>query len=89
VDTNGDNFKMLVGNGKRYSGLLIHSGKWLAFVRLLCNSAHLAVAINGTVKISIIIPFDRNKSDLTWGKDDFILHSSNGAMFCTQTKHRN
>jgi len=80
VDTNGDNFKMLLGeNGKRFSGAsLSHSGKWLAFVTSTTSFVtvpELAIMpINGTAKDIITVPFDRNKSDLTWSKDDTFLY---------------
>ena len=80
VDTNGENFKMILGeSGKRYnSATLSPSGKWLAF--LSSNTSFITVPslsimpINGTEKDIVTIPFDRNKSNLTWSKDDKYLY---------------
>jgi dipeptidyl aminopeptidase/acylaminoacyl peptidase len=80
VDTNGNNFKMLLGEaGKRFSGAsLSTSGKWLAFVTSTTSFVTVPtlaiMPINGTEKDIITIPFDRNKSDLTWSKDDKFLY---------------
>lgn len=80
VDTNGNNFKMLIGeNGKRYNGAAIStSGKWLAFVASTTSFVTVPelsiMAINGTVNDIVTIPFDRNKSNLTWSKDDKFLY---------------
>ncbi|MFV8271172.1 S9 family peptidase [Flavobacterium sp. GT2N3] len=80
VDTNGENFKMILGeNGKRYSGATISpSGKWLAF--LSSTTSFISVPslsimpMNGTEKDIVTIPFDRNKSNLIWSKDDKYLY---------------
>lgn len=80
VDTNGDNFKMLVGeDGKRYNGAsLSHSGKWVAFVASTTSFVTVpelsVMPINGTQKDIVTIPFDRTKSNLTWSKDDKFLY---------------
>jgi Tol biopolymer transport system component len=76
MDTNGENFKMLLGeNGKRYNGATISpSGKWLAF--LSGNTSFISVPsvsimpLNGTEKDIVTIPFDRNKTNFIWSKDD-------------------
>ncbi|MDI5950409.1 S9 family peptidase [Flavobacterium yafengii] len=80
VDTNGENFKMILGeNGKRYNSATISpSGKWLAF--LSSNTSFISVPslsimpMNGTEKDMVTIPFDRNKSNLIWSKDDKHLY---------------
>ncbi len=80
MDANGENFKMLLGeNGKRYnSASLSPSGKWLAF--LSSSTSFISVPslsimlLNGTEKDIITIPFDRNKSNLIWSKDDKYLY---------------
>ena len=80
VDTNGENFKMILGeNGKRYNSATISpSGKWLAF--LSSNTSFISVPslsimpMNGTEKDMVTIPFDRNKSNLIWSKDDKYLY---------------
>ena len=80
VDTNGENFKMILGeNGKRYSGATISpSGKWLAF--LSSTTSFISVPslsimpLNGAEKDIVTIPFDRNKSNLIWSKDDKYLY---------------
>ncbi|MDP3680103.1 MAG: S9 family peptidase [Flavobacterium sp.] len=80
MDTNGENFKMLLGeNGKRYNGATISpSGKWLAF--LSGNTSFISVPalsimpLNGTEKDIVTIPFDRNKTNFIWSKDDKYLY---------------
>nr|WP_315232266.1 S9 family peptidase [uncultured Flavobacterium sp.] len=80
MDTNGENFKMLLGeNGKRYNGATISpSGNWLAF--LSGNTSFISVPalsimpLNGTEKDIVTIPFDRNKTNFTWSKDDKYLY---------------
>ena len=80
VDTNGENFKMILGeNGKRFNSATISpSGKWLAF--LSSNTSFISVPslsimpMNGTEKDMVTIPFDRNKSNLNWSKDDKYLY---------------
>ena len=80
VDTNGENFKIILGeNGKRYNSATISpSGKWLAF--LSSNTSFISVPslsimpMNGTEKDLVTIPFDRNKSNLMWSKDDKYLY---------------
>ncbi|MBC5842145.1 S9 family peptidase [Flavobacterium sp. F-380] len=80
VDTDGSNFKMILGEtGKRFSGAsLSTSGKWLAFVTSTTSFVTVPtlaiMPINGTEKDIITISFDRNKSDLTWSKDDKFLY---------------
>lgn len=80
MDANGENFKMLLGeDGKRYnSASLSPSGKWLAF--LSSTTSYVSVPslsmmpLNGTEKDIVTIPFDRNKSNLTWSKNDKYLY---------------
>lgn len=80
ADTNGENFKMILGeNGKRYNSATISpSGNWLAF--LSSNTSFISVPtlsimpMNGTEKDMVTIPFDRNKSNLIWSKDDKYLY---------------
>ncbi|MFV8362971.1 S9 family peptidase [Flavobacterium sp. ZT3P35] len=80
MDADGGNFKILLGeNGKRYnSASLSPSGKWLAF--LSSTTSFISVPslsimpLNSTEKDIITIPFDRNKSNFIWSKDDKYLY---------------
>ncbi len=80
MDTNGENFKMLLGeNGKRYyNASLSPSGKWLAFLSSTTSFVSVPslsiMPLNGTEKDIVTIPFDRNKSNLIWSKDDKYLY---------------
>ncbi len=81
-DLNGRNLKMVLGaEGKNYnSARLSPSGKWLAFQygnTSFVDIPMLAIMpINGTAKDMINIPFDRNKGNLTWSKDEKYLYFS-------------
>ena len=80
MDANGENFKMLLGeDGKRYnSASLSPSGKWLAFLSSTTSFVSVPslsiMPLNGTEKDIVTIPFDRNKSNLTWSKNDKYLY---------------
>lgn len=80
MDANGENFKMLLGeDGKRYnSASLSPSGKWLAFLSSTTSFVSIPslsiMPLNGTEKDIVTIPFDRNKSNLSWSKDDKYLY---------------
>ena len=80
MDANGENFKMLLGeDGKRYnSASLSPSGKWLAFLSSTTSFVSVpSLSImppNGTEKDIVTIPFDRDKSNLTWSKNDKYLY---------------
>jgi dipeptidyl aminopeptidase/acylaminoacyl peptidase len=80
MDTNGENLKMLLGeDGKRYnSASLSPSGKWLAFLSSTTSFVSVSslsiMPLNGTEKDIVTIPFDRNKSNLTWSKNDKYLY---------------
>lgn len=87
ADSDGTNLKMILGGkGKKYNGASVsHSGKWLAF--LFGDTSFISVPslaimpLNGTEKDMIIIPFDRNKTSITWSEDDKYLYftgQSNG-----------
>ncbi|MFV8441611.1 S9 family peptidase [Flavobacterium sp. LB2P44] len=87
ADSDGGNFKMILGEkDKKYSNASVsHSGKWLAF--LYSNTSFISVPtlaiipLNGTQKDIKTFPFDRNKTNLTWSKDDKYLYftgQSNG-----------
>lgn len=86
-DLNGRNLKMVLGaEGKNYnSPRLSPSGKWLAFQygnTSFVDIPMLAIMpVNGTAKDIINIPFDRNKGNLTWSRDEKYLYfaaQSNG-----------
>ncbi|WP_426058301.1 S9 family peptidase [Hymenobacter sp. B1770] len=63
------------------------SGKWLAFQMTPTNGVNVpelaVMPLNGTAKDIITIPFDRNKSNLTWSDDEkyvyFVAQSNGGA----------
>ena len=80
VDTDGQNFKMLLGeNDKRFnSASLSPSGKWLAFLSSTTSFVSIPtlsiMPLNGSAKDIVTFPFDRNKSNLTWTKDDKYLY---------------
>lgn len=92
VRTDGSDFRQLLGEkGKRYSGPAVSpSGKWLAFQ--FGNTSFVSVPtlaimpMSGTVKDIITIPFDRNKGNLVWSKDEkyiyFTTQSNGGAPVC-------
>jgi dipeptidyl aminopeptidase/acylaminoacyl peptidase len=87
ADSDGENFKMILGEKEmRYSNAsLSHSGKMLAF--LFSTTSFVSVPtlavmpLNGTAADIIIIPFDREKINITWSTDDQYLYftsQSNG-----------
>ena len=87
ADSDGGNFQMILGGkNKRYSNAsLSHSGKQLAFLSgstSFVSVPTLAImALNRTEIDIITIPFDREKTNLVWSKDDKYLYftaQSNG-----------
>lgn len=80
VDTDGNNFKLLLGEeGKRFTGAALStSGKWLAFLSSTTSFVTVPtlsiMPLNGTSKDRVTFPFDRNKSNLIWSKDDKFLY---------------
>jgi dipeptidyl aminopeptidase/acylaminoacyl peptidase len=85
--TDGSNLRMLLGEkGKSFSSpQLSHSGQWLAFqysTTSFVSVPMLAIMpFNSADKTITEIPFDRNKSNLTWSADDkqlFFTAQSNG-----------
>nr|MBC7612982.1 S9 family peptidase [Pseudopedobacter sp.] len=88
-DLNNGDFKMLLGGkNNRYSDASLSStGKWLAYLSSTTSFVSInelsIMPLNGSAKDIITIPFDRNKSNLTWSKDDKYLYftsQSNGAV---------
>lgn len=88
MDTDGSNFTVLLSEkGKSYSSPVVSpSGKWLAFqygnTSFVSVPALAIMPLNGTKTITEI-PFDRNKSNLTWTNDEryiyFAAQSNGGA----------
>lgn len=82
VNTDGTGFRMLLGEeGKNYNSAKISpSGKWLAFqygnTSFVSVPALAIIPINGSAKDMIIIPFDRNKGNLVWSKDEKYIYFS-------------
>jgi len=89
ADKNGTNLRVLLGEkGKSYTdAVLSPSGKWLAFqysTTSFVTVPMLAIMpLNGSAKDIITIPFDRNKSNLTWSQDEkylYFMAPSNGGV---------
>jgi dipeptidyl aminopeptidase/acylaminoacyl peptidase len=92
ADKNGANLRVLLGEkGKVYNSAVVSpSGKWLAFQ--YSNTAYVGIPtlaimpLNGSAKDIITIPYDRNKSNLTWSKDEKYLYftapSNGGVVLC-------
>ena len=89
TNTDGSNFHKILGEeGISYNSPKVSpSGKWLTFqygTTSFVSIPSLAVMpFNGSAKDAVIIPFDRNKSSVTWSKDEkfiyFISQSNGGA----------
>lgn len=89
ADADGKNLKKILGEkGKVYSSPVVSpSGKWLAFQH--SNTSFVAIPmlaimpINGTLKDAVNIPFDRNKGNFIWSRDEkylyFVSQSNGGA----------
>ena len=89
ADVNGKNLKMILGEeGKTFnSAKLSPSGRFLAFQfgnTSFVDIPVLAVMpITGSFKDAFTIPFDRNKGNITWSKDEKFLYfaaQSNGGV---------
>ncbi len=90
VNADGSNLRKLLGEeGKSYTSPVISpSGKWLAFQ--YGNTSFVSVptlgliALQPTVAAAITdIPFDRNKTNITWSKDEKYIYftaQSNGVV---------
>jgi dipeptidyl aminopeptidase/acylaminoacyl peptidase len=88
-NTDGSNFRKILGEeGISYNSPKVSpSGKWITFqyaTTSFVSVPSLAVMpFNGSAKDAVIIPFDRNKSSVTWSKDEkyiyFISQSNGGA----------
>ena len=87
ADADGKNLKLLFGEkGKTFiAPSASPSGKWLAFqagnISFVSIPTLSLVALNGSLKDVTNIPFDRNKGNLTWTKDEKFLYftsQSNG-----------
>jgi dipeptidyl aminopeptidase/acylaminoacyl peptidase len=87
ADSDGDNFKIVLGEkDKRYTNAsLSHSGKMLAFLSSTTSFISVptlaVMPINGKANDIITIPFDRDKTNITWSNDDKYLYftsQSNG-----------
>lgn len=82
VNTDGSNLHQLLGEkGKNFNSPSVSpSGKWLAFQ--YGNTSFVSVptlavmSLNGSAKDMINIPFDRNKGNLTWSKDEKYIYFS-------------
>lgn len=87
ADMNGQNIKKILGEeGKTFnSAKLSPSGKWLAFqfgnTSFVDIPVLAIIPVTGSFKDAITIPFDRNKGNITWSKDEKYLYfasQSNG-----------
>ena len=89
VNTDGSNFRKLLGEeGITYNSPKVSpSGKWLSFqygnTSFISVPSLAVMPLNGSAKDAVIIPFDRNKSSITWSRDEkyiyFISQSNGGA----------
>jgi dipeptidyl aminopeptidase/acylaminoacyl peptidase len=82
TDTEGSNPRLLVGTKDRsYASLAVSpSGKWLAYVQSNPRAVNIPelgiVSIAGGPWAPTIIPFDRNKNNLTWSEDEKYVYFS-------------
>lgn len=82
VNTDGSNLHQLLGEkGKNFNSPSVSpSGKWLAFqygnTSFVSVPALAVMSLNGSAKDMINIPFDRNKGNLTWSKDEKYIYFS-------------
>ncbi|GAB3528953.1 S9 family peptidase [Pontibacter brevis] len=98
INRDGSNLKQLLGKkGMAYSSAALSpSGKWLAFEYRPTNDVRIpALAImplDGKEADIVTVPFDRNKSNLTWTEDDKYLYftsPSNGGVILSRVNLRN
>lgn len=89
INRDGSGLKQIIGKpGIRHSGTTLSpSGKWLAFeygpVMQVGIPTLAIMPVEGSQKELINIPYDRNKSDLTWAANDRYLYftaPSNGGF---------
>jgi dipeptidyl aminopeptidase/acylaminoacyl peptidase len=87
VNADGSNFRKILGEeGKTFTNPKISpSGKWLAFQTSTTSFVRIPtleiMPLNGSLKEAITIPFDRNKSDVIWSRDEKYIYctaQSNG-----------
>lgn len=89
VDKDGNNWQKLLGeSGKSYNSPRVSpSGKWLAFqygtTSFVSIPALAIMPLDGGAKTITDIPFDRNKSGITWSENEqyiyFTAQSNGGA----------
>lgn len=89
TNTDGSSFHKILGEeGISYNSPKVSpTGKWLSFqygnTSFVSIPSLAVMPFNGTAKDAVIIPFDRNKSSITWSKDEkyiyFISQSNGGA----------
>lgn len=92
INADGSGLKVLLGKpGMAYnSATLSPSGKWLAFQYRPTNDVRIPqlaiMPLGGSEAEIITIPYDRNKSSLTWSEDDKYLYftspSNGGVLLC-------
>ncbi len=89
ADANGNNLRLLLGEkGKTFNSITISpSGKWLAFqygsVSFVSIPELTIIPLSATPHDMIVIPFDRNKSNITWSPDEKYIYftaQSNGGV---------
>jgi dipeptidyl aminopeptidase/acylaminoacyl peptidase len=87
TNPDGTNFRKLLGEeGISYNSPKVSpSGKWLAFqygnTSFISVPALAIMPLNGAAKDAVTIPFDRNKNNLVWSKDEkyiYFTSQSNG-----------
>ena len=80
VNTDGSNFRKLLGEeGITYNSPKVSpSGKWLSFqygnTSFISVPSLAVMPLNGSAKDAVIIPFDRNKSSITWSRDEKYIY---------------
>lgn len=89
ANINGSNLRKILGEkGKSYNSPVVSpSGKWMAFqfggTSFVSVPSLAIMPLNGKATDMVTIPFDRNKSGLTWSKDEqfiyFTAQSNGGA----------
>jgi len=89
VNTDGSNWKKILGEeGKSFNSPVISpSGKWLAFqygnTSFVSIPTLAVMPLNGTMKDKTDIPFDRNKGNMVWSRDEKYIYftaQSNGGQ---------